>query len=104
MFSIFISSILLILIYMTGIFVLSLIKKDNSIVDVAYGVGFILLVISTNIISETQYLSADLVSILICIWAIRLSTRIYFRNKNKPEDFRYKNWRTNSSNHSKLIL
>jgi len=78
---------------MTGVFVLSLIKKDNSIVDTAYGIGFILLAISTNILSDTRYLGADLVSIIAIIWAIRLSTRIYFRNKGKPEDFRYKNWR-----------
>lgn len=31
--------------------------------------------------------------VLPFIWGVRLVSRIYLKNKNKPEDFRYKAWR-----------
>jgi steroid 5-alpha reductase family enzyme len=34
-----------------------------------------------------------LFSIIASAWALRLSVRIYFRGRGKPEDFRYKAWR-----------
>lgn len=83
----------LIAIYMTGMFILSLIKKDNSIVDTAYGIGFVIVTWSTFSIFGSGSLVQIIVSSLITIWGLRLSTRIYLRNKGKPEDFRYKNWR-----------
>jgi steroid 5-alpha reductase family enzyme len=76
---------------MCSIFILSLIKKDNSIVDTAYGIGFILLSIAT--LSFPISLPSFLITLFVSLWAIRLSTRIYLRNKGKPEDFRYKAWR-----------
>lgn len=84
---------IIIAIYMTSIFIVSLIKKDNSIVDTAYGIGFILISISTAIIFSPISFPAAIVTFLITIWAIRLSTRIFLRNYKKPEDFRYKAWR-----------
>jgi len=35
-----------------------------------------------------------IIIILITIWGIRLAYRIFMKNKNKPEDFRYASWRT----------
>jgi steroid 5-alpha reductase family enzyme len=32
-------------------------------------------------------------SLLVFVWGIRLSLRIYKKNKDKPEDFRYATWR-----------
>ena len=81
---------LIIGIYMGALFILSLIKKDNSIVDIAYGVGFILIALS---ISNFTTLPQILIGACITIWGLRLAIRIYKRNKGKPEDFRYKKWR-----------
>jgi steroid 5-alpha reductase family enzyme len=91
MYSNFLSASILIGVYMFGVFILSLIKKDNSIVDTAYGIGFILLSIGT--ISFPLSLPSFLITIFVSLWAVRLSARIYLRNKGKPEDFRYKAWR-----------
>jgi steroid 5-alpha reductase family enzyme len=82
----------LIFVYMTGMFLLSLLKKDNSIVDIAYGLGFVIVAWSTLLVFGSFTLVQLLVTSLITIWGLRLSTRIYFRNKGKPEDFRYKKW------------
>jgi steroid 5-alpha reductase family enzyme len=92
-FQAYILAIELIAIYMLGMFVISLIKKDNSIVDTAYGIGFVLVAFSTLLKFGTGGFVQVLVSTLIAIWGLRLATRIYLRNRNKPEDFRYKKWR-----------
>jgi len=34
-----------------------------------------------------------LITILVAVWGIRLSLYVHFRNRNKPEDFRYRKWR-----------
>lgn len=91
MYSTFLIASILIGLYMFGMFILSLIKKDNSIVDTAYGIGFIL--VSFGTLSFPLSLPSFIIILFVCLWAIRLSTRIYLRNKGKPEDFRYKAWR-----------
>lgn len=84
---------LLILIYMTLVFVLALIARDNSIVDIFWGPGFILIAVYSLI----QFPEADLrkwiVTALVTLWGVRLSVHIFFRNKGKGEDFRYLQWR-----------
>lgn len=82
----------LLLIYMSCAFVVSLIRKDNGTADIAYGWGFVLVAWTTYLLG-TPGLAALIASILTTVWAARLSIRIYFRNKGKPEDFRYKTWR-----------
>lgn len=78
--------------YMCGAFVISLIRKDNGIADIAYGWGFVLVAWITFTVG-THSIHGILVSLLATIWAARLSIRIYLRNKGKPEDFRYRAWR-----------
>lgn len=80
-------------IYMLILFFVSLYKKDNSIVDVAYGIGFVLVAWSTLIYFTAYSFVPLLLSSVITVWGLRLSVRIYKRNKGKPEDFRYKKWR-----------
>lgn len=79
-------------IYMTGAFAVSLIRKDNGTADIAYGGGFALLAWLSYAIGEGTIISL-LFSILASVWALRLSLRIYFRGRGRPEDFRYKAWR-----------
>ncbi|KND47392.1 MAG: 3-oxo-5-alpha-steroid 4-dehydrogenase 1 [Parcubacteria bacterium C7867-004] len=78
--------------YMTAAFIVALIKKDNGVADVAYGGGFVLVAWVTYVLGFMSPGSL-LASVLVTIWAIRLSGRIAKRNHGKPEDFRYKEWR-----------
>lgn len=80
-------------VYMTCVFVLALLKKDNSIVDVAWGIGFILVALLTFFLEPGFTWRHILVTGLVCIWGIRLALYIYFRNKGRGEDFRYARWR-----------
>jgi steroid 5-alpha reductase family enzyme len=82
-----------IFIYMSMFFLLAQALKDNGIVDVGWGIGFIVLatVLAFTGIEITQ--RQFLLFVLVFLWGFRLSFHIFLRNLGKPEDFRYANWR-----------
>lgn len=80
-------------VYMTGVFVLATLKRDSSIVDIAWGIGFILVALLTFFLEAGFSWRQILVTGLVCIWGIRLAAHIYLRNKGRGEDFRYAQWR-----------
>ncbi len=79
--------------YMTAVFLVALFKKNNSIVDVAWGPGFILVSLVTLLLEPGVYARQILVGGLVTAWGFRLAAHIYFRNRGRGEDFRYANWR-----------
>lgn len=93
-------SAFIILFYMTIIFLLAQGLKDNSIVDIGWGMGFIFITIFTLFGEEINYRKI-LFSSLIIIWGGRLSVYIFIRNLGRGEDFRYRNWR-NTWKHFRL--
>jgi steroid 5-alpha reductase family enzyme len=82
-------SALVILSYMTILFILSILLKDNSIADIAWGLGFIIVVVALFLILGEYAPRQILVTILITIWGLRLGIRILLRNWGRGEDFRY---------------
>lgn len=93
MFELFIANAFLIFSFFTFLFVLALIKKDNSLVDIAWGIGFILVSLFTLYLRPSYNYRFILVLGLIMVWGLRLSIYILARNKGKKEDFRYAKWR-----------
>ena len=89
----FLILILILFIYMSLWFVVSLIKKRNDVADVAWGLGFVLLASVSYFISEASGVRGILVGILVSIWGLRLAWHIHARNKGKAEDYRYLAWR-----------
>ncbi|TVR76570.1 MAG: DUF1295 domain-containing protein, partial [Chitinophagaceae bacterium] len=83
----------IIFVYMCLFFLLAQFLKDNSIVDIGWGIGF--LITTSLLIFMHQLISIPLLLLLliISIWAVRLSTHIFVRNKGKGEDYRYAQWR-----------
>lgn len=79
--------------YMTAAFLLALILKDNSIVDVFWGPGFILVAALSLALGPKAGMRPWLVTALVVIWGARLATHILVRRKGKGEDFRYAKWR-----------
>ena len=80
---------------MTILWVISVISKNVSIVDLFWGFGFVLT-------AGFYYLKTDgyeprkiILTILVAIWGIRLSVYLAWRNLGKGEDFRYKQFRKN---------
>ncbi len=90
-------SALIILCYAVLWFIISVIVKRNDIVDIAWGLGYVLLIcfylVRTDLTGRTI-----LVSILVILWGIRLAVFVYMRNSKKKEDFRYLNWRNTWKN------
>lgn len=77
--------------YMALWFIVGQLYRRNDVADVAWGLGFVVLVWALYINRPSVQLS--LAAILVTIWGVRLSTHIFLRNRNKPEDFRYQQWR-----------
>ena len=89
----YLTLILLLWVYFSSFFILSIFKKRNDIVDIAWGIGFILASWSSLFLSSNYSPKHLLVSLLITLWGLRLALHIYSRNRNKKEDYRYLAWR-----------
>lgn len=83
---------LVVLCYMIVWYGISLVLKRNDVADIAWGLGFVLVSwVSFYLSPNTE--RGLLVAVLVTLWGVRLSLHIFLRNLNKPEDFRYRNWR-----------
>lgn len=80
-------------IYMTAVFVTALAARDNSIVDIAWGPGFILVALLSLLIGKRFEPRPLLVTALVTIWGLRLAVHIFLRKRGRGEDFRYAKWR-----------
>lgn len=78
---------------MAVMWLVSLALKDSGIVDVVWGLVFVVVAwigvaMGTGVESRRLMLAA-----MVTIWGLRLAIRIGRRNLGKPEDFRYAAWR-----------
>jgi len=95
--NLFLFSGLAILTMMFLLWLLSFAIRNASIIDVFWGIGFILVIWLTWALTPQGYLwRRQLVTALVTIWGLRLAVHIGLRNWGKPEDFRYATWRTES--------
>jgi len=78
---------------MTGLWIISLIIKDSSIVDIFWGLGFIVITGLTFALGGGFASRKLLVLILVVIWGLRLAIHIGRRNIGKGEDKRYQAFR-----------
>ena len=68
------------LLFMYGLWLLSLVKKNASIVDVFWGLGFILIAWLTFSKADGYPARQLLLVLLTTIWGLRLSGHILVRN------------------------
>ena len=85
-----IQTLIVILIYMSVFFLFAQIKKNNAIVDIAWGPGFILVVLFNLLLTDNITVRQLVIAALVTIWGLRLAMHIYIRARGKPEDYRYK--------------
>ncbi|MEI7690263.1 MAG: DUF1295 domain-containing protein [bacterium] len=96
MFNVLVMCAVVILLYMSAFFVLATIRKNAGLVDIGWGLGFVVIAWMTYFLGHYEVLRdlpQTLILILVSLWGLRLGYHVYQRNKNKPEDFRYLNWR-----------
>ena len=85
--------ILLIFIYFLSFFIVGTVVKNNSIVDIGWGIGFVFVAWYRLFTDTEATLPVILMATLISIWGLRLFYHISKRNIGKGEDFRYAKWR-----------
>lgn len=79
--------------FMTSVYFLAILRKNNGIVDIAWGIGFCLIAGFTMFLNKTFTPEHLLLNAMVFAWGLRLALHIFVRSYGKPEDFRYKNWR-----------
>jgi steroid 5-alpha reductase family enzyme len=79
--------------YVTIFFVVAQIIKDNSIIDMGWGFGFVLGSWTTLLTTSNPTLLSYIIVGFVTIWGMRLTIRLVRRNWGRPEDFRYAQWR-----------
>jgi steroid 5-alpha reductase family enzyme len=79
--------------YMLLLFVVALIRRDNSVADPAWGPGFLVAALAVLWFNQPEGLRPVLVTVLVAIWAVRLSLHVILRNWGRGEDWRYARWR-----------
>jgi steroid 5-alpha reductase family enzyme len=82
---------------MTLVWVASLVKRDASIVDVFWGLGFVALGWIYFVTAEGRGSRGPIVAGLVTLWGLRLSLHILWRNRGKGEDYRYREMRDRSA-------
>jgi len=88
--------IILLIVYFSAFFVMAQIKKNNALVDIGWGLGFVLIAwysLVYTLIQGTLYPFQIVVTLLVTAWGLRLFLYISIRNFKKPEDYRYQEMR-----------
>ena len=82
-----------VLVLFTALWLVSLLLRNSSIVDMWWGPGILLIGLTYAITSNSEGDRDSLVLILLTLWAVRLAWHIGARNIGHGEDFRYARWR-----------
>jgi steroid 5-alpha reductase family enzyme len=93
MFNVFLQGFLLLLSLLTLLWIVSVIIKDASIVDIFWGMTFVVTNIYYFIATNDFYTRKIILLVLVTLWGVRLSIFLAFRNIGKGEDYRYQEWR-----------
>lgn len=94
---------ILLLIFFFSVFIIGQILRNNSIVDIAWGAGFVLSALYNFFRNSASGSKGIIITICISIWGLRLSYHIAKRNIGKPEDYRYVNMRKQWGNTHVLL-
>jgi len=78
---------------MVAVWLLSLVLGNASIVDIAWGFGFVVVAAVSAIVGDGNDERSTLLVVLVGIWGLRLSGYLLWRNWGEPEDFRYQSMR-----------
>lgn len=81
------------LLFMVSVWPFSVVKKDVSIVDIFWGLGFVAIAWNTFAHTDGYLPRKILVAVLTTIWGYRLALHIFARSLGKGEDPRYAEFR-----------
>ena len=80
---------------LTGLWLVSLVIKDASIIDIFWGFGFVIIAwfYAFQNDLDSMGIREKLLLAMITIWGLRLTIYLAMRNLGKGEDYRYAQWR-----------
>ena len=73
---------------MSAVWLASLVARDASIVDIVWGLGFVVVAWSSWLVSDSVSMADLIVRIAVTVWSLRLAGYLAWRNLGKGEDFR----------------
>jgi steroid 5-alpha reductase family enzyme len=73
----------------TLVWLASLVKRDASIVDIFWSLGFVMLAWLYRAQVPVESFRQTLVPALVTVWGLRLAAYIFWRNRGQGEDYRY---------------
>jgi steroid 5-alpha reductase family enzyme len=91
--SLLLQSALIILICTTILFLVATKIRNNSIIDIFWGPGFLIISLFTLLSADQLTAKKIIILSMVALWSLRLSGHIFLRNKGRGEDFRYLEWR-----------
>lgn len=91
--TILIHSTIGILVFILIVYAYAQFINDNSIVDIAWGIGFIIAAAIALYESQLFFTQNLLINALTLIWGLRLALYIFVRHGKNGEDYRYKEMR-----------
>ena len=80
-------------------FIDSVKHKNYGLVDIAWGLNFVLVAITSFIYTLSMSILSIFTLVLVSIWGLRLSYHLWVRNRGKDEDFRYVSMRKKFGKH-----
>lgn len=83
-------SAIAILVLMLCTWVLSVLLKNASIVDIVWGLGFVMVAWVVRISIDGNNARQWLLVAMVSIWGLRLAGYLFWRNHGNGEDFRYR--------------
>jgi len=95
MLNLFLQATLIIVILVSLLWIVSVMITNVSIVDLFWGMGFVVVNAFYFLYSGEFYSRKTLLLVLVTLWGLRLSIYLTWRNAGKGEDFRYQEFRKN---------
>ena len=83
-------SALAIVVLMLSTWVLSIILKNASIVDIVWGLGFVVVAWVVRLSADGNNARQWLLVAMVTVWGLRLAGYLFWRNHGNGEDFRYR--------------
>ncbi len=80
---------------MVTTWIVSLIKKNASIVDIVWGLGFVLVAWISRAVADGDDARQWILTVMTTAWGLRLGLYLLWRNSGHGEDFRYRAMRRN---------
>lgn len=78
--------------FMAGCLIWSIRSQKLTVVDTAWGIGFVLVALSAAVVSrgaDSQTVLPWILLAMTAVWGLRLATYLHLRNRGKDEDPRY---------------